>query len=60
MTLEQKIECIFDEADDLKLSEEKAKIYIEGAMHGMQLCYPNQINNITQLFDKISNSKQGR
>ncbi|MBR3654884.1 MAG: hypothetical protein IKN62_05590 [Elusimicrobia bacterium] len=53
MTLEQKIECIFDEVEDMQLSEDEAKIYIDGAKHGMQLCYPNQIQNITQLFDKI-------
>jgi hypothetical protein len=57
MTFEEKIECIFDETE--KLSEKEAKIYIDGAKHGMQLCYPHQIQIITQLFDKISTVRQG-
>ena len=58
MTLEEKIDCIYDEIEDMQLSAEQAKIYAEGAEHGMLLCYPNQNHTITKLFDKISTERK--
>lgn len=57
MTIEQKVSCIFDEIKDQNLSQEQAKLYIEGAEHAFCLCYPEQISNINKLFDVAKETK---
>ena len=52
MTLEEKIDCIFDEIRDMQLSAEKAKLYTEGAEHAFCLCFSSRTKEINDYFNK--------